>query len=128
MRPELWVIAALLLMGAAIAVWANVGRAPDRDPVRLFTPAQKRRAAARCGGRCEHSRWLFRCRAAGTAGDHIYPWSKGGRTIESNLQMLCPRHNGRKSAMIPSWWYIKRLEMRRRRYFPPDADRRVRWR
>ena len=30
-------------------------------------------------------------------GDHIVPWSKGGKTIPENLQMLCRRCNGMKS-------------------------------
>lgn len=30
-------------------------------------------------------------------GDHIVPWSKGGKTEESNCQMLCKWHNGHKS-------------------------------
>ena len=30
-------------------------------------------------------------------GDHIIAWSKGGKTIESNLQMLCSRCNNDKS-------------------------------
>ena len=30
-------------------------------------------------------------------GDHIVAWSKGGKTEESNCQMLCKWHNGRKS-------------------------------
>ncbi|MGN1240203.1 MAG: HNH endonuclease, partial [Paludibacteraceae bacterium] len=29
--------------------------------------------------------------------DHITPWSKGGRTIASNCQMLCKECNRRKS-------------------------------
>ena len=29
--------------------------------------------------------------------DHIVPWSKGGKTEESNCQMLCAWHNGHKS-------------------------------
>lgn len=30
-------------------------------------------------------------------GDHIVPWSQGGRTEECNCQMLCKWHNGHKS-------------------------------
>lgn len=30
-------------------------------------------------------------------GDHITPWSQGGKTEESNCQMLCKWHNGHKS-------------------------------
>ena len=30
-------------------------------------------------------------------GDHIIPWSQGGKTEESNCQMLCKWHNSHKS-------------------------------
>lgn len=30
-------------------------------------------------------------------GDHIVPWSQGGRTVDENLQMLCKKCNNEKS-------------------------------
>ncbi|MDU0987155.1 HNH endonuclease signature motif containing protein [Negativicoccus succinicivorans] len=30
-------------------------------------------------------------------GDHIKPWSKGGRTVPDNCQMLCTKCNPKKS-------------------------------
>lgn len=30
-------------------------------------------------------------------GDHITPWTQGGKTVEDNLQMLCKQHNRTKS-------------------------------
>lgn len=101
----------------------------SKDTTRLYTHSQRMAATARCGGRCEHKpMFWFRCRETnGLQGDHVYPWSKGGQTIESNLQMLCGPHNRRKTNSVPSRLYIKRLEHRRKRYFPAGADPKVRW-
>lgn len=33
-------------------------------------------------------------------GDHILPWSKGGKTSEDNCQMLCKRHNNAKGNIL----------------------------
>ena len=41
-----------------------------------------------CGGHFEYEEM---------EGDHIVPWSKGGKTIPENLQMLCRRDNALKS-------------------------------
>lgn len=51
----------------------------------------------------------FACRACGRSPaahpglelqvDHIVPWSKGGRTVEANLQSLCKQCNGGKGAI-----------------------------
>ena len=35
------------------------------------------------------------------AGDHIVPWSKGGKTVYENLQMLCKGCNAGKSDCAP---------------------------
>lgn len=92
-------------------------RRPVRDPVRLYTSEQRAAASARCGYQCEHKPLLWRrCRAGADHGDHIVPWSRGGRTDTSNLQMLCAKHNLRKSAKMPSRFYRWRLARRRRRY------------
>lgn len=36
-------------------------------------------------------------------GDHIVPWSQGGKTVEENCCMLCKAHNGQKSASEILW-------------------------
>ena len=68
--------------------------------IRQFTPAQKLRAYEKQNHKCPY------CVANGIEieytfedmeGDHIIPWSKGGRTTEDNLQMLCARCNNDKS-------------------------------
>jgi len=46
-------------------------------------------------------RWISRDLAAfelkNMEADHITPWSKGGKTIPDNCQMLCQECNRRKS-------------------------------
>lgn len=68
--------------------------------IRAFTDAQKRRAYERQKHKCAI------CEKNGIdteyaynemQGDHIIPWSQGGRTIDSNLQMLCQKCNNDKS-------------------------------
>lgn len=117
------VLALMLLAGPA------GGGSDRRDPKRMFTAAERTQAFARAGLRCEHKSPLwFRCTNTPTQGDHIYPWSRGGRTAMSNQQALCAFHNNRKSGAVPSRVYIIRLQRRRRRYFPPEENLRVEWR
>jgi hypothetical protein len=68
--------------------------------IRAFTLAQKMRVYEKQEHKCPF------CIAEGInteytfeemQGDHIVPWSKGGRTVEENLQMLCTRCNNDKS-------------------------------
>lgn len=37
--------------------------------------------------------------------DHIVPVARGGKTVESNLQVLCSRCNGSKGAKEPDAFY-----------------------
>lgn len=99
----------------------------NKDEQRMFTGPQKQEAKRRAGMRCEHSSLGFRCSKPGEHADHIYPHSKGGRTSMSNCQSLCAPHNLRKSAQLPSKFYMSRLETRRGRYFPEGIDPRVEW-
>lgn len=121
-------IAIALLTGVVLASPAG-GACELRDPRRGFTVAERRAAFERAGHRCEHKSILWhRCTNTPTQGDHIFPWSRGGRTAMSNQQALCPFHNSRKSGSVPTRMYILRLEWRRRSYFPDGAPSRVQWR
>lgn len=71
---------------------------PDLEPKdsqRNFDEAQRqvifrrdRGICQECGVRCEWNAWQA---------DHIVPWSRGGKTIVSNGQVLCPSCNAAKS-------------------------------
>ena len=69
--------------------------------IRAFSEQVKRRVYERQGHKCPF------CVSNGVdteyafeemQGDHIIPWSQGGRTVEDNCQMLCQRCNNDKSA------------------------------
>ena len=116
-----WLLAPLAVVVLAVLVLASPagGASAARDPRRGFTITE----------RCEHKPLLWhRCINTPTQGDHIFPWSRGGRTIMSNQQALCPFHNRRKSGTVPSRLYILRLQCRRRRYFPEGESPQVQWR
>jgi len=114
----------------AVAAFRSAGqRTIQKDPQRAFTAAQRTAGFARCGNRCEHiSIFGRRCTAAPTHGDHVWPHSKGGATTLANFAGLCARHNLMKGARTPSRWAIRRLERRRRNYFPPGHPVEVVWR
>lgn len=114
---QFWPAAVAVLAVLVLTAGVRRARRPVTDPQRVFTPEQKATASARCGYRCEHKSMFWRrCSTLPTHGDHIVPWSRGGRTDTSNLQMLCAPHNLRKSAKMPSRFYRWRLARRRRRY------------
>jgi hypothetical protein len=65
------------------------------QPGRQFSPSVKRRIWIRDGGRCV---------SCGTTKnlqyDHIYPYSRGGKSTFDNGQLLCGRENRAKGAKI----------------------------
>lgn len=63
--------------------------------VRAFTPKMARAAYERQKGICTKCKKHFELDEM--QADHITPWSKGGRTIAENCQMLCADCNRRKS-------------------------------
>lgn len=120
-------VAAALFVRVVLASPAG-GACDVRDPRRGFTVDERRAAFERAGHRCEHKSMLWhRCTNTATQGDHIFPWSRGGRTAMSNQQALCPFHNSRKSGSVPTRMYILRLQWRRYRYFPKGESTRIQW-
>lgn len=59
--------------------------------IRPFTQNQKREAYERQRGICAHCHEHFTIEEM--EGDHITPWSEGGRTVAENCQMLCKHCN-----------------------------------
>ncbi len=67
--------------------------------IRAFTESQKRSAYEKqkgicplCKGDTKKNKWEYE----EMEGDHITPWSEGGKTAPDNLQMLCKECNRRK--------------------------------
>lgn len=65
--------------------------------IRSFTANQKRQAYERQKGICPICKEHFEFNQMHA--DHIDPWSKGGKTEDSNCQMLCAEDNRRKSSI-----------------------------
>jgi len=63
--------------------------------IRTFTDKMKREAYERQKGICKHCKKHFEIEEM--EGDHIKPWSKGGKTDAKNCQMLCKDCNRTKS-------------------------------
>lgn len=63
--------------------------------IRAFTEAMKQKAYTLQNGKCKICKNPYNI--SEMDGDHIDPWSKGGRTIAENCQMLCEKCNRRKS-------------------------------
>ena len=63
--------------------------------LRAFTESQKRAAYERQGGVCPVCKRRFDFEQM--QGDHITPWSQGGKTVPENCNMLCAECNRRTS-------------------------------
>lgn len=63
--------------------------------LRVFTEKDKLAAYSKQNGLCKSCDKPFPY--SDMAGDHRIPWSKGGRTIPENCQMLCKECNSKKS-------------------------------
>lgn len=63
--------------------------------LRTFTQAVKRSAYERQGGHCAKCGKYIDFEESHA--DHINPWSKGGKTVPENCQVLCQECNGTKS-------------------------------
>ncbi|HEX2942795.1 MAG TPA: HNH endonuclease, partial [Rhodopila sp.] len=131
---ELWrivshsplLLAMVIVAGLGLAVsvfrffrWLPVTSQP-KDPMRRFQGDLRAHVMRRAGARCEHHGLVgARCRQTEHLHvDHIHPHSKGGGTTVRNGQALCSRHNKQKAAKIPYQWQVRRLQSRRRGYFP----------
>lgn len=68
---------------------------PSLLGIRAFSDSQKRTVYTQQGGICTCCG--KKCEYEEMEGDHIKPWSKGGKTEIENLQMLCRDCNRRKS-------------------------------
>lgn len=64
--------------------------------IRVFSDAQKQAAYQKQHGECKKCGRLFDI--GKMEGDHIKPWSEGGKTELGNLQLLCKECNRRKGA------------------------------
>jgi hypothetical protein len=115
-------LAVLLAAFIALAVLRVVRKviypSGNRDPVRLFSGANKAMILARAGGRCERHSWVTgRCQELDNLqADHVIPWSRSGTTSISNGQALCKHHNRAKAANVPFKWQRRALDKRRESY------------
>ena len=71
------------------------GMRKEKLNLRTFDDDEKREAYERQKGVCPVCGQHFEYDEM--EGDHIVPWSKGGKTVPENLQMLCRRDNALKS-------------------------------
>lgn len=80
---------------AEIGFECNLSRYHSKNQRKLMTPKLRREIAERDGYTCQNC-GKYMPDGVGLHIDHIIPVSKGGKTVPSNLQVLCSKCNGRK--------------------------------
>ena len=80
---------------AEIGFECNLSRYHSKNQRKLMTPKLRREIAKRDGYTCQNC-GKYMPDGVGLHIDHIIPVSKGGKTVPSNLQVLCSKCNGRK--------------------------------
>lgn len=73
------------------------GKMERKLSIRAFTDTQKRTAYEKQGGICPICGEYHTFEEM--EGDHIIPWSKGGKTLPENLQMICKDCNRKKGGI-----------------------------
>ena len=63
--------------------------------IRAFSDGMKQKAYELQKGKCTICKQPFKL--SGMEGDHIIPWSRGGKTIQENCQVICKDDNSKKS-------------------------------
>lgn len=80
---------------AEIGFECNLSQYHSKNQRKLMTPKLRREIAERDGYTCQNC-GKYMPDGVGLHIDHIIPVSKGGKTMPSNLQVLCSKCNGRK--------------------------------
>lgn len=70
------------------------------DPNREFNRFEKVVIYRRDKGICQWSGCGKKVTWSEYEADHVYPWSKGGKTTVENGQVLCSTHNKKKSSSV----------------------------
>jgi len=79
-------------------IWSYVINRDERElNIRTFNDKEKMIAYERQNGLCAHCKEQFDLKEM--EADHIQPWSKGGKTVIENCQMLCKSCNRKKMAI-----------------------------